>query len=75
MLSLQTIVHRLSEKSAIAIRSNTLDQNLTYCSNNLCFQAELIGEATNKVLDSAFAIWSDVRYVSNVVEHMSTCEE
>lgn len=47
----------------------------THCSDDLCLKTELVGKAASKVADAAFAITSNVRYFSYVVEHVTARKE
>lgn len=53
-----------------------LDQSkLTYSGDNLCLQSKLLGELITKVADTTITISSNIRHLSDVVEHMSTSEK
>lgn len=46
-------------------------KELTHRSNNLRFQSPLTLETSCKVLNTSFAVARDVRYMPDMIEHMS----
>lgn len=52
-----------------------MDSLLTNCSNYLRFHSKLIRKATCKVIDTAPAVTSNVRYLADMIEHMPTCKK
>lgn len=50
-------------------------QHTVQASNNLALDAELILEASSEVCDTAFAIARDVRWSTDVVEHVARSEQ
>jgi hypothetical protein len=48
---------------------------LTNCSNNLRLETELILETSGKVADTTLSIARHIWHLSDVVEHVSACEE
>ena len=56
------------------MREHVVFQELTNCSNNLCFNAELVGESTSEIRDASSSISSNVWDFSNMIVHVSTGE-
>jgi hypothetical protein len=54
---------------------NIVLRRLTHSCNNLCLQAILIGETASKVADAPTSITSNVRHLSNVIEHVAASEQ
>lgn len=66
-------VVRLHLMSVGSILAHMLEP--THGGNDLGFQAVLVGESSSKIADSTSTIASDVRYLSDMVKHMSTGEK
>lgn len=49
-------------------------EELTNCSNDLCFDTKLVGESTSEVRDASFSVSSHIWDLSDVIIHMSTGE-
>lgn len=49
--------------------------NLTHSSDNLSLKTVLVLESASEVVDSSTAIPNNVRYLSDMIEHVSTCKE
>ena len=52
-----------------------MPERLTHSSNDLSFEAILVREPASKIAHTASSITSNIRNLSDVVEHVSTCEE
>jgi len=48
---------------------------LTHSCNDLSLKTILALESSSKVTDTSMAITNNIRYFSDVIEHVSTCEE
>lgn len=49
-------------------------QELTNCSDDLCFNTELVGESTGEIRDASPSVSGDIWDFSNMVVHVSTGE-
>lgn len=56
-----------------SVKPNSL--GLTHCSYNLCLQSELVLEASSKVAHTSLAVACNIGNLSDMVEHVSTCEQ
>jgi hypothetical protein len=52
-----------------------MKKTLTHCRNDLSFQTILIRETSSEITDTAASITGNVWNLSDVIEHMTTCEE
>lgn len=65
---------RVPSRASQSSYKTPLASGHTHGSYNLGFQPELVGKATGEVAHATFAVSSNIRYFSDMVEHVAACE-